>query len=66
MRMIFGGQLDESDFHYVGWNFQFLNDHLNQAHFSKIEKVNSFNLFDDTSEYKPYGFPISLNIIAYK
>ena len=66
MRMIFGGQEDESDFHYFGWNFRFLSDHLKQTNFSKVEKVNSFDLFEDTSEYKPYGFPISLNIIAYK
>ena len=66
MRMIFGGQIDENDFHYFGWNFQFLSDHLTQTNFTKVEKVNSFSLFEDTSDYKPYGFPISLNIIAYK
>ena len=30
------------------------------------KKVESFGLFDDTSNYKPYGFPVSLNIIAKK
>ena len=39
---------------------------LNKAGFLKYEKVEGFGLFDDTSNYKPYGFPISLNIIAYK
>ena len=66
MRMIFGGQTDEHDFHYFGWNFDFLSEHLTRTNFTKVEKVNSFNLFEDTSDYKPYGFPISLNIIAYK
>ena len=66
MRMIFGGQIDDYDYHYFGWNFEFLSDHLKKANFTRIEKVNSFNLFDDTSDYKPYGFHISLNIIAYK
>jgi len=66
MRMIFGGQIDDNDFHYFGWDFELLKDSLEEAKFSKIEKVQSFNLFDDTSEYKPYGFPISLNVIAYK
>lgn len=66
MRMIFGGQTDEFDFHYFGWNQLFLMDFLGQAGFSTAEKVLSFGLFDDTSDYKPYGFPISLNLIATK
>ena len=64
--MIFGGQIDDNDFHYFGWDFEILKSYLQKIQFNKIEKVQSFNLFDDTSEYKPYGFPISLNVIAYK
>lgn len=66
MGIIFGGQLDEFDFHYFGWNELFLTNFLGQAGFSKWERVSSFNLFNDTSDYKPYGFPISLNMIATK
>tara|TARA_Y100000741_G_C18107881_1_gene499625 strand:+ start:37 stop:546 length:510 start_codon:yes stop_codon:yes gene_type:complete len=66
MRMIFGGQVDEYDYHYFGWNYEFLNDYLIQAKFSEIKRVQSFGLFDDTSDFKPYGFPISLNVIATK
>jgi predicted SAM-dependent methyltransferase len=66
MAMIFGGQIDEFDFHYFGWNEQFLTNFLWQVGFSKWERVSSFNLFNDTSDYKPYGFPISLNMIATK
>jgi predicted SAM-dependent methyltransferase len=66
MTMIFGGQSDEFDFHYFGWNEALLTDCLTQAGFSKLEKVVSFNLFNDTSDYKPYGLPISLNMIATK
>jgi predicted SAM-dependent methyltransferase len=66
LRIIFGGQTDEHDYHYFGWNFELLNDFLKEAGFSKIEKVSNFNLFKDTSNLKVYGFPISLNIIAYK
>ena len=66
MRMMFGGQTDEFDFHYFGWNELFLTDFLLQAGFSEAERVTSFRLFDDTSDYKPYGFPISLNVIASK
>jgi len=66
MRMMFGGQIDEFDFHYFGWNMLFLKDYLEVAGFKKIEKVKSFSLFKDTSDYSPYGVPISLNVIAYK
>lgn len=66
MRMIFGGQIDEYDFHYFGWNFEFLRDYLKTAGFSDLKKVNSFGLFDDTSNFKVFGFPISLNLIATK
>ena len=66
MRIIYGGQIDEYDFHYFGWNIAFMNDFLRKAGFSRYEKVEGFGLFEDTSNYKPYGFPISLNIIAFK
>jgi hypothetical protein len=66
LRIIFGGQTDQYDFHYFGWNFGFLKSALIKAKFTKIEKVINFNLFEDTSNYKPYGFPISLNVVAFK
>tara|TARA_B100000073_G_scaffold278374_1_gene238728 strand:+ start:127 stop:639 length:513 start_codon:yes stop_codon:yes gene_type:complete len=67
MRMMFGGQIDEYDYHYFGWNYEFLQDYLTEAGFKKIEKVKSFSLFNDTSDYAPYNdVPISLNVIAYK
>ena len=66
MRMIFGGQVDPHDFHFFGWNQVFLTHFLTQAGFSAVDRVESFGLFADTSEFKPYGFPISLNVIATK
>ena len=66
MRMIFGGQIDNFDYHYFGWNYEFMNDYLLEAGFFEIRKVDSFGLFEDTSDYKPYGFPISLNVVAIK
>ena len=66
MRMMFGGQVDEFDFHYFGSNFEFMRDFLTNAGFKRIEKVKSFSLFKDTSDYAPYGEPISLNVIAHK
>ena len=66
MRLMFGGQIDEYDFHYFGWNFEFLRDYLNKTGFSELKKVDSFGLFEDTSDYKLYGFPVSVNLIATK
>ncbi len=66
MRMIFGGQTNEHDFHYIGLNFDFLRSYLKKAGFAGIKKVKDFGLFDDTSTFAPYGKNISLNVIAYK
>jgi FkbM family methyltransferase len=66
MRMIFGGQIDQFDFHFFGWNDVFLYDYLRNVGFVKFERVRSFNLFNDTSDYSPYGHPISLNVVAIK
>jgi predicted SAM-dependent methyltransferase len=66
MRMMFGGQVDPHDFHYFGWTPQFLQSFLTQVGFREIKRVESFGLFSDTSDFKPYGFPISLNVSARK
>ena len=67
LRMMFGGQIDDFDIHYFGWDFDLLKEFLLSAGFKKAEKVKSFSLFDDTSDFAPYsGVPISLNVIAYK
>ena len=66
LRMMYGGQVDDYDFHYFGWDFELLQDYLLSSGFKKVERVKSFSLFDDTSEFAPYGPLISLNVIAYK
>ena len=66
MRMMFGGQVDQYDFHYFGWNYEFLRDFLKKAGFTDLKKVDTFGLFNDTSDYKLYGFPVSLNLVATK
>lgn len=66
MRMIFGGQTDKNDFHYFGWTLDFAKAFFGGAGFRNIKVVKSFNIFDDTSDYKPYGVQISLNLIAKK
>ena len=66
MRMIFGGQIDEYDYHKVGLNREILEVYLKQAGFERVRVVDSFGIFDDTSDYKPYGVAISVNVIAQK
>ena len=67
IRMIFGGQTDEHDFHYFGWNFELLQGILKNVGFKDVEKVKAFSIFNnDTSDYAPYGEPISINLIAKK
>ena len=66
MRMIYGGQIDEFDFHYFGWDMSIIDHFFKDVGFEKIERVKSFSLFNDTSEYNFHGVPISLNVIAYK
>jgi predicted SAM-dependent methyltransferase len=66
MRMMFGGQMDPHDYHYFGWNLVFLFNYLRRAGFTHGERVSLFDLFDDTSNASPLGFPISLNVIGTK
>ena len=66
MRMMFGGQIDDYDYHYFGWNYDFMAQYLTQANFTNFKKVNSLGLFNDMSEIRAYGHLISLNIIASK
>jgi predicted SAM-dependent methyltransferase len=64
--MMFGGQVDAYDFHHFGWNFAFMRHYFSEAGFLVIERVESLGEFADTSEYRPFGFPISLNVIITK
>jgi predicted SAM-dependent methyltransferase len=66
MRMMFGGQEEPHDFHYVGFNEESLRSLLVQVGFAEVQEVDSFGIFEDSSEFQPYGFPISLNLIATK
>jgi len=66
MRMTFGGQSDNSDFHLVGLNQEFLTSYLQEAGFTGIVRVDSFGIFNDTSSLVFKGRPISLNLTARK
>lgn len=66
MRMIMGGQTNPYDYHKVGLTFEFLQVFLGNAGFRRAKRVHSHGLFKDTSDFAPYGVPISLNVEAYK
>jgi predicted SAM-dependent methyltransferase len=66
MRMMFGGQMDEHDFHKVGLTEEFAMIYLRQAGFRNAKRVGNFGLFDDTSSMEFMGVPISLNVEATK
>ncbi|MFA7240393.1 MAG: hypothetical protein WC091_09790 [Sulfuricellaceae bacterium] len=66
MRIIFGGQVDANDFHYVGLNMDLMVDLLRTTGFSRMKRVESFGLFNDTSDFTVKGVPISLNVEVWK
>ncbi len=66
MRMIYGGRTDEYDIHYAGLNFPILAGYLTEAGLIKIKSVEEHGLFNDTSSYRFFGTPISLNVKAWK
>lgn len=66
MRIMFGGQIDEHDFHHVGLTDEFLADFLLKAGFSEVYRVPEFNIFKDSSSIKFGGVLISLNMIAIR
>jgi predicted SAM-dependent methyltransferase len=66
MRMMFGGHVDQYDYHVVGLNEEFLAGYMYASGFVNIRRVQWFNLFDDTSATMFKGVAISLNLIAEK
>lgn len=66
MRMMFGGQMDAYDRHLTGMSFQILGDFMHHAGFAQINRVPSFGLFDDASEFRFKNIPISCNMQAIK
>ena len=66
MRMMFGGHVDQWDYHKVGLNQEFLGSFLVSAGFAEIRRVRDFGIFADTSGTVFNGILISLNLIAFK
>jgi len=66
VKMIFGGHIDQHDYHKVGLDEELLTNFVSNAGFTNITRVDEFGLFNDTSNFKYAGTPISINIIAIK
>ena len=66
MRLAFGGQMDEHDFHRVGLTYELLSQFLLQTGFSRVERVDGFDLFQDSSSIEYLNEKISVNVVAYK
>ena len=66
MKMMYGGQVDQYDFHYFGWYEEALSTFLYKSGFKTYAKVENFNIFDDTSSLKFDNKFISLNVVAFK
>jgi predicted SAM-dependent methyltransferase len=66
MQMMFGGQADDHDFHYAGYDAALLAHLMKQAGFVEIARVSEFGVADDTSRMRFFGVPISLNLSARK
>jgi predicted SAM-dependent methyltransferase len=66
MRIIFGGQTNQYDVHYAGFDYEILGSYLQEAGFSEVEQVSEFNLFNDCSSLRILDTLISLNVVATK
>lgn len=67
MRMMFGGQTSEHDFHKVGLNWEFLAGNLAVAGFVDIARVEEFGLFPgDCSSMRFAERLVSVNVEARK
>ena len=64
MHMLFGGDVDQYDFHQVGLNFDFLSTYLLDAGFESLVRVKDFGFVQDISTTDFNGVPISLNMTA--
>src|SRR5262249_32832261 len=66
MQMMFGGQRDNTDFHWIGFDLEILVVYLHMAGFEDIRRVPNFGLFQDSSIQDFHSIPISLNVEARK
>jgi predicted SAM-dependent methyltransferase len=66
MRLIYGGQTDDWDYHKGGYSADLLGEYLHAAGFREITHVDRFGIFEDTTTLAFRDTPISLNLQATK
>jgi predicted SAM-dependent methyltransferase len=66
MMMMFGGHVDQYDYHYVGLSEEFLRQYFGAAGFVQSARVPEFGICADTSTMRLKGTLISLNMTALK
>jgi len=75
MGLLYGGQRNEYDYHYVGFDFRLLQELLTQAGFEQVQRYDAFDFLpatvDDYSKaFLPHmdrqGTLMSLNVTAVK
>ena len=67
MKFIYGGQIDEFDFHKCGFWEDLVLNFLEISNFKKYKRVKFFeDKFSDTSQLTYKGIALSLNIVALK
>lgn len=66
MQMIFGGHTDAFDYHFSGFNEVILSNYLKECGFVDIQRISRIGIFNDTSDMKFKGMPVSLNVTARK
>ena len=64
MRIIYGGQTNQHDYHFAGLNLETLVMFLDAAGFGEIVRVNAFDGWNDSSRVKVAERQISLNVRA--
>ena len=65
MRIIMGGQCYPHDFHKSALSYDILCEYLAHSGFSRIKRVDNFDLFNDYSKTIYLGEKISLNLEVY-
>lgn len=62
MRILYGGQSDQYDFHKTGFTWEILAGLAAESGFEHLGVVERFGLFDDCSEIRVRGRLVSLNV----
>ena len=66
VRVIFGGHMDPYDYHQTAFTQDILVGFLTEAGYTRLRRVRSFGLFEDTSLLAFKGTALSINIVAEK